>query len=168
MANILVFEDYYMTIGDIRQTLSGTPHEIVGEACSLNEAQYLIGKIASKEIRADVLLLDGNLDNRDEPLEFRYTFPLDGTEPIKRTLFGRVKSPKPREIVVCNYEQGSGAHARMIKKVLDACEISVPIIGISGDPMEINGVEVDVDIGKGSIIDGLIPAIEDLTKSSEV
>lgn len=162
MANVLVFEDYYETIDDIHQALSGTTHEVVGVADSLLSAQQYISQIVSREIDVDVLLLDGNLDAKNTPHEFRHTFPLDGTEPIKKTLFGKVKPPQPREIIVPNEEQGFGAHARMVKKILEACDISLPIIGISGDSMDRSGVEVDIDLGKSRLGDRLVPAIESL------
>lgn len=162
MANILVFEDCGDTIYDIHQALQNTPHEIVGEAVSMDHAQQYLGRLLSNEIEVDVLLLDGNLSKINRSAEFRHVFPLDGTEPVRKGRFGRLKAPTPREIIIDNIECGLGGDARMIQKILTACELTVPIIGISADSMFQNGVEVAVDLGKRGLKSGLVPAIESI------
>jgi hypothetical protein len=166
MANLLIFEDDAEIIYEhIKPAIQETAHEIVGCADSLLRAQEYISKMLSHEIEVDVILLDGTLDPNKRPTEFRHTFPLDGTEPTKKGLFGRVKAPQPREVVLAHeYGLGRGRDARIIKKILEVCEIEVPIIGISGDSMEEIGVEVDIDLGKWGLRNqGLLTAIESLT-----
>jgi hypothetical protein len=160
MANILVFEDYDGALDIIHLSLSDTPHEIVGEATTLQHAQDFISRMISRDIEVDVLLLDGNLDTNNRPAEFRHVFPLDGTEPTKKSVFGKAKPPQPREVIIPNLERGPGKDARMIKKILETCGVTVPIIGISGDTMAANRVDVDYDLGKTDIISGLVSAIE--------
>ncbi len=167
MSSVLLFEDSLATVLGVHETLRDTRFEIVGEADSLFRAQQFLSQIISKELEVDVLLLDANLSKQNQPTEFRHTFPLDGSEPIKKNIFGKAKLVVPKEIVIPNVEHGLGGDARMIRKIMNTCGIDIPVIGISGDPMEINHVEVSIDIGKSGIYTELLPALETLTSKSE-
>lgn len=164
MTNLFVFEDNESSVLQIELALMDTPHEITGKARSLRHAQQLICELMEGNIKADILLLDANLDYDRTPPDFRYTPPANPGITAQKGLFGRRKAPAPTEIVV-PYDRAStriGADGRMIKKILGACDIYLPTIGISSDDMEYYGIDVDVYIGKHDFGRQLVPAIDQL------
>ena len=149
MARLLLFEDNPDAIMLAQFAIEDSKHELVGTAESLTKAQNYLAQLITKEFEADILLLDGNLDKHDIPKPFSFTLPRDeGTVKSKR-IFGRDRDVDSYEVTIepePNYSFGSDA--RMIKQIIEAAGLQIPIIGISSNEMTDSGVTVDFDLKK--------------------
>lgn len=113
-----------------------TNHDIVGEAQTLGEAFSQLRRIVMREVRVDVILLDGNL--RSEAIDPIFELP--------NQQFSSVHS-KSNVIKGSDYTQ-PGGHAKAIMEVIRKTNISAAVVGISAYPMSEYGIEVDYDLTK--------------------
>jgi hypothetical protein len=148
MANVLLIEDFDSSIMAVQQIIDESEHTFIGYADTITRTQTFLSKIISKEISVDVLLLDGNLGNKDPSRSLTHIFPIDESAKPTKRLLRKPLLPQAREITVRPDGQRSfGADARMIKEFMKLCDIEIPIIGMSGESMEKSGVSVDYDYG---------------------
>lgn len=65
-AKVAVIEDGDMMRSIVREQLESSGHKVVAEADSLERAFEVVGAIATGDIEADVIILDGNLRPRTD------------------------------------------------------------------------------------------------------
>lgn len=166
MANIALFEDQLFAREEVWQALEGTAHEITGQAWSITEAHSLLGQMALGEIPADYALVDGSLGFSTVHPTFRFTPPgLELPEAPKKRWYTLRDKPviNPNEIIVePDSVRTQGADGRQICRIIRACKLPVVIVGISGDRAADWGGDVDHDLTKKHITDGLLALIERL------
>jgi len=163
MAKIIVFEDGPKILKIIGEELRN--HEIVATGQTLSQAFAILGQLACGEVEADIILLDGNLksERHDPVYHFEPTFPATPL-PKNRQLTQRPGVTNSQENVIrgSSYEE-PGRDAKAIVAIMQRCDITAKIIGISGDSMDDFGVEVDYDLTKDNfsqladIVDLLVP-----------
>lgn len=164
MASIIVFEDLDETNYLIDKVASLGSHDIIARAWSISEAHELLTKMALGEVQATYTLLDGNLDGFEKPTP-DFTFQPRREQQITQTaLLGETKTLNvPMEpIIVPARGSKAGQHGRQISEVIRACNIPTTIIGISSDPAERWGGNVDYDLTKLGIGSKLLSLIESI------
>jgi hypothetical protein len=146
MSKIVMFEDDLYFQENAKTYLAD--HQFVAEASTIGGAFSILGRMATGELETDVLLLDGNLDQDFTNPVFRrndYLPPLP--EPPKRR-FRKTILPKS-EFSLADYK-GLHQDARLVFAVMKACDIDVPIVGISsGSLREEAGIPVSAEVRKG-------------------
>lgn len=151
MAKIVVLEDD----ADFQNRLAVLlkDHEIVRTGTTLGEAFRILGELASGEVEADFILIDGTLQEDEDrsAAEFRYSPAVETpTIPQKRRWLRGPHRPHNPEIVVTRSDW-SPRDAPAVMKVMELCGISVKTIGISLDPLISKGVDVTYDLTKPNI-----------------
>lgn len=163
MAKIVVFEDGPKILQIIEDQLH--MHEIVAIGQTLSQAFTILGQLACGEVEADIVLIDGNLrQERHDPV-FYFEPSAPDTPPQKSHLIARqpvVISSDENAAHGSSYEQ-PGRDAKAIVDIMQRCNIMAQTIGIAGDPMDDNGVEVDYDLTKNHL-DHLADVIDSLVQ----
>lgn len=151
-----------MAFSDINKELTQHGHEVVARAGSLNEAhEVLLGAINGDEqlMGATALVLDGTLTTFQRATGPRPDFvgPYAGSDippellvAEKPTGWSRLRSffarqpapaPPPTETIVSRNDFKSDA--AMVAHIVGKYQLGWPIIGMSGDPLALQGVEID-------------------------
>ena len=159
MAKIVVFEDNPQILKIIGDELRN--HDIVAIGQTLSRAFAILGQLACGEVEADFVLLDGNLRSERHDPVFNFGPAYPNTTPRKSRLLAQHTAVN---LLVNNAVHGSsyeqpGRDAKAIVDVMQRCNIMAQTIGIGGNTMDYNGVEVDYDLTKNNLIQ-LVDIIE--------
>lgn len=166
MARIAIFEDN-MLLKNIYPQIQG--HDVVSCADTIEKAILDLGSMATHEIEADVVLLDGTLvhENMYDPPVFRYDLPSEFDIETRKTFFRKRPVMEQQRIeIVAKYDYPAG-DGKSIFEIIDVLSclgiIEKPtIIGISNDPMISAGIKVDHDLHAGIYSDGLAKLLKDI------
>jgi len=170
MAEVIVFEDHAPSRAEIITELEAHNHTVAAQANSLQTAYDVLGRIISPDVTnvedrrllyASALILDGTLSTMASLSGPRpdFTGPYVGPEidpelmelvpadspTITQRLFGRFRKTlpppaEPTETVINRNDYSSDGAC--IAGIITRYGLDLPIIGMSSDPLRLQGVEI--------------------------